>query len=380
MANASRTWKGDALRYGIVILCLWAIGWGVLCSGIAHYPWLLAMGGLSLVFGLEHAFDCDHIAFIDNTTRKLVQMGKRTRGAGFFFSLGHSTVVFCMGILTITAVELAKNAIPKLAAWGNVAGTIISAVFLFILCLANIVILRRTYHTFKEVKAGRYNPADDDVKRKGESGVDKAVNKVLNVANKNWQIYVIGFLFGLGFDTATQVAMLATSAQATAAGAPPTAVIALPILFAAGMCLMDTLDGFFMASAYKWTLTSPLKKIYYNMIITILSVTVAFIVAWIEVIQVIGMEANSQSGFLFWIQNINFADIGYCLVGMFALAWLLSWFFWKILHLSEKDIFLKEQLEKNEAIRAMVVEANRVITGAGEATFDPEELKKKKLI
>ncbi|MBQ5500570.1 MAG: hypothetical protein IIT80_03415, partial [Aeriscardovia sp.] len=146
------------------------------------------------------------------------------------------------------------------------------------------------------------------------------------------------------------------------------------------MCLMDTLDGFFMASAYKWTLTSPLKKIYYNMIITILSVTVAFIVAWIEVIQVIGMEVNSQSGFLFWIQNINFADIGYCLVGMFALAWFLSWFFWKVLHLSEKDIFLKEQLEKNDAIRAMVVEANRVITGAGEATFDPEELKKKKLI
>lgn len=335
MRNSSTNWKVDATRYGAFIIFMFACGGILLSTGVFKFPTLLGMGVISLSFGLAHAFDCDHIACIDNMTRKLVQEGGKTRGAGFFFSLGHSTVVMLMGIATIFAVNWAKQAIPQFQAIGGVIGTIISAVFLFILAVANFMILKDSVKTFNMMKNGTYT--EESLERPDRGFVNRSINRLLNIANKNWHIYIIGFLFGLGFDTATQIAVLATSATATAQGIPWVAVLAFPILFTAGMCLMDTLDGFFMSTAYQWVLTSPLKKIYYNITITTLSIVAAGVISIIEVGQVLAMEENWNSGFWGWLQNLDFGMMGYTLVGMFILVWIISLICWRVFKLDEKD-------------------------------------------
>lgn len=335
MRNSSTNWKVDATRYGAFIIFMFACGGILLSTGVFKFPTLLGMGVISLSFGLAHAFDCDHIACIDNMTRKLVQEGGKTRGAGFFFSLGHSTVVMLMGIATIFAVNWAKQAIPQFQAVGGVIGTIISAVFLFILAAANFMILKDSIKTFNMMKNGTYT--EESLERPDRGFVNRSINRLLNIANKNWHIYIIGFLFGLGFDTATQIAVLATSATATAQGIPWIAVLAFPILFTAGMCLMDTLDGFFMSTAYQWVLTSPLKKIYYNITITTLSILAAGVISIIEVGQVLAMEENWNSGFWGWLQNLDFGMMGYTLVGMFILVWIISLVCWRVFKLDEKD-------------------------------------------
>lgn len=340
MRNSSRNWKVDATRYGAFIVFMFVCGGLLLSTGVFKFPTLLGMGVISLSFGLAHAFDCDHIACIDNMTRKLVQEGGKTRGAGFFFSLGHSTVVMLMGIATIFAVNWAKKAIPQFQAVGGVIGTIISAVFLFILAIANFMILKDSIKTFKMMKNGTYT--EESLERPETNAINRAINRLLNIANKNWHIYVIGFLFGLGFDTATQIAVLATSATATAQGIPWIAVLAFPVLFTAGMCLMDTLDGFFMSTAYQWVLTSPLKKVYYNMTITILSILAAGVISIIEVGQVFAMERGLNNGFWGWLQNLDFGKMGFTLVGMFILVWVVSLICWKAFNLDKKDELYKQ--------------------------------------
>ena len=335
MRNSSRNWKVDATRYGAFIVFMFVCGGLLLSTGVFKFPTLLGMGVISLSFGLSHAFDCDHIACIDNMTRKLVQEGGKTRGAGFFFSLGHSTVVMLMGIATIFAVNWAKKAIPQFQAVGGVIGTIISAVFLFILAIANFMILKDSIKTFKMMKNGTYT--EESLERPETNAINRAINRLLNIANKNWHIYVIGFLFGLGFDTATQIAVLATSATATAQGIPWIAVLAFPVLFTAGMCLMDTLDGFFMSTAYQWVLTSPLKKVYYNITITTISIIAAGVISIIEVGQVLAMEESWNSGFWGWLQNLDFGMMGYSLVGLFVIVWIVSLICWRVFNLDKKD-------------------------------------------
>lgn len=334
MRNSSKSWQVDALKYGAFIVFMFACGGVLLSTGVFKFPTILGMGILSLTFGLAHAFDCDHIACIDNMTRKLVQKGGKTRGAGFFFSLGHSTVVMLMGFATIFAVSWAKREIPQLQTIGGVVGTVISAVFLLLLAVANFIILRDVVKTFKEMRNGTY--VEESLERPATNVVNRTINKILNIANKNWHIYIIGFLFGLGFDTATQIAVLATSASATAEGIPWTAVIAFPILFTAGMCLMDTLDGFFMSSAYQWVLTSPMKKVYYNITITTLSIIAAGVISMIEVGQVVAMEAGWNTGFWGWLQNLDFSKMGLVLAGIFVVVWAASLIIWKVFNMEER--------------------------------------------
>ncbi|WP_234117391.1 HoxN/HupN/NixA family nickel/cobalt transporter [Clostridium hydrogenum] len=328
-------WKADAIKYGSFVMFIFVCGLIFLSTGVFKFPTLLGMAVVSLTFGLAHAFDCDHIACIDNMTRKLVQQGGKTRGAGFFFSLGHSTVVIIMGIVTIFAVNWAKKAMPQFQAVGGVIGTIISAIFLLLLAIVNFIMLRDIIKTFKEMRNGTYT--DESLERSDKGRVNRAINHLLGIANKNWHIYIIGFLFGLGFDTATQIAVLATSASATAQGIPWTAVIAFPILFTSGMCLMDTLDGFFMSTAYQWVLTSPLKKVYYNITITSLSILAAGVISIIEVGQVFAQEEGLNRGFWAWLQNLDFGVMGYILVGMFALVWIVSLIAWKVFNLDKKE-------------------------------------------
>ena len=340
MKNGSSNWKIDAIKYGTFIIFLFACGLILLSTGVFKFPALLGMAVISLTFGLAHAFDCDHIACIDNMTRKLVQQGGKTRGAGFFFSLGHSTVVIIMGVVTIFAVNWAKDAIPQFQAIGGVIGTVISAVFLIILAIANFFILKNTLRTFKSMRNGTY--VEESLERPNKGLINRLVNTFLKVANKNWHIYIIGFLFGLGFDTATQIAVLATSASATAQGIPWIAVLSFPILFTSGMCLMDTLDGFFMSTAYQWVLTSPLKKIYYNITITTVSILAAGVIGIIEVGQVFAMEEGLNSGFWGWLQNLDFGIIGFILVGIFIAVWAISLICWKVFKFDEKENSIME--------------------------------------
>jgi high-affinity nickel-transport protein len=339
-SNCSSNWKVDAIKYGLSVISIFIMGVIFLSAGVFKFPSLLGMAVVSLTFGLAHAFDCDHIACIDNMTRKMVQRGGKTRGAGFFFSCGHSTVVIIMGAVTIFAVNWAKKAIPQFQAVGGVIGTLISAVFLLLLAFVNFIMLKDIIKTFKSMRNGTY--IEECLERPDKGFVNRTINHLFNIANKNWHIYIIGFLFGLGFDTATQIAVLATSASATAQGLPWIAVLSFPILFTSGMCLMDTLDGFFMSSAYQWVLTSPLKKVYYNITITGISILAAGVISIIEVGQVFAQEEGLNSGFWAWLQNLDFGMMGYMLVGIFATVWIVSLIGWKMLGLDEKEIALKD--------------------------------------
>lgn len=329
-------WKHfDALKYGSAILVILLFGLVLLATGVFKYPELLGLAVISYTFGLSHAFDVDHIAAIDNMTRTLIQQRKKTKGVGFFFSCGHSTVVIIMGVLTIFAVQWAQKALPQFQAVGGVVATSVSGVFLLILATVNFIILMDILKTFKSMWYGTYIAVSAERPDKGF--INRTINRLFNLVNKNWHIYLVGLLFGLGFDTATQIAVLATSAAASAKGIPWFAVLSFPILFTAGMSMMDTLDGFFMSTAYQWVLSSPFRKIYYNLTITGLSILAAGVIGLIEVFQVFAQESGRNSGFWLWLQNLDFNKMGYMLVGMFMVVWSVSFIGWKLLRLNEKE-------------------------------------------
>ncbi len=333
--RTSSNLKLDAVKYGSAVLSILIIGLLLLSDGVFRFPSLLGMAIVSYTFGLAHAFDVDHIACIDNMTRKLVQQGGKSRGAGFFFSCGHSTVVLIMGAATIFAVQWAKRAIPQFQAVGGAIGTLIGGALLILLATINFFILKEIIKTFKSMVKGTY--IEESLKRPDHGIVNRAINRLFSIANKNWHVFIIGLLFGLGFDTATQIAVLATSASAATQGLPWIAVLSFPILFTAGMTLMDTLDGFFMSTAYQWVLTSPLRKIYYNLTITGLSILAAGVIGVIEVGQVFAQETARDSGFWLWLQNLDFGKMGYMLVGMFAAVWTVSLIGWKLFKLDQKE-------------------------------------------
>ena len=329
-------WKHfDALKYGSAVLAILLAGLILLGTGVFKYPELLGLAVISYTFGLSHAFDVDHIAAIDNMTRTLIQRRSKTKGVGFFFSCGHSTVVIVMGVLTIFAVKWAQKALPQFQAIGGVVATLVSGVFLLILAAVNLIILKDIVKTFKSMRCGTYT--FESAERPDTGFINRTINRLFNLVSKNWHIYLVGLLFGLGFDTATQIAVLATSAAASAKGIPWVAVLAFPILFTAGMSMMDTLDGFFMSTAYQWVLSSPLRKVYYNLTITGLSILAAGVIGIIEVGQVFAQESGHDSGFWLWLQNLDFNKMGYMLVGMFLLVWAVSLVGWKLFRLGDKE-------------------------------------------
>ncbi|WP_026882994.1 HoxN/HupN/NixA family nickel/cobalt transporter [Clostridium akagii] len=335
IATNSKSGYFEASKYLVMVLTIYCVGGILLFTNTGRYPELLGMGVLSYTFGLRHAFDADHIAAIDNMTCKLIQEGKKTKGVGFFFSLGHSTVVIVMGILTIFAVKWAEKALPQFQTLGGAVATLFSGGFLIILATINFFILKDIITTFKRMRHGDYN---ENIEEKSNNGfIGALIKRLFNVVNKNFHVYIVGFLFGLGFDTATQIAVLATSATAANKGVPWVAILSFPILFTAGMSTMDTLDGLFMSTAYKWVFSSPLRKVYYNLTITGLSILAAGVIGIIEVFQVIAQESNLNSGFWLWLQNLDFNIMGYILVIMFVIVWSVSFIGWKVLRLGEKE-------------------------------------------
>jgi len=309
---------------------LGAWAWAVLL--FRDHPVLLGTALLAYGFGLRHAVDADHIAAIDNVTRKLMQEGKRPVGVGFFFALGHSTVVIlAAAAVAATATALAVS-FEEFKAVGGVIGTSVSALFLFAIAAANIVILRGVWRTFQHVRqGGRYVEEDFDLLLNSRGLLARLFRPLFRLIRTSWHMFPLGFLFGLGFDTATEVAVLGISATQAAQGVSIWSIMVFPALFAAGMSLIDTTDGILMLGAYDWAFVKPMRKLYYNLTITAVSVVVAVLVGGIEALGLLGGQLGLDGAFWDGIGalNENMSTLGFAIIGLFIAAWVGSVVFYR---------------------------------------------------
>ncbi len=295
-------------------------------------------GALAYTLGLRHAFDADHISAIDDTTRYLLQKGKKPLAVGFFFSLGHSTVVFTF----VTALAL----VASRATWfqetfqglGGIIGTVVSGLFLYLIAALNLSVLRGILTVWRQAKAGGHSAAEFDLLLTQRGFLNRIFKGRYNTfITKSWQMYPVGLLFGLGFDTATQVGLIAIAGStAMANGLPPAAIISLPILFAAGMCLMDTVDGVFMSKAYSWAFVNPIRKIYYNITTTSLSIFVAFVIGSIELLGLLSDQLGLRGQPWTFLASIDINLAGRVIVGVFFIVWIGAILNWKLRKLDER--------------------------------------------
>jgi nickel/cobalt transporter (NiCoT) family protein len=311
--------------YGVLaVVNIGAWIWAIIA--LHDKPILLGTAFLAYTFGLRHAVDADHIAAIDNVTRKLMQEGKRPVSVGFFFSLGHSTIVIVLSLIVYMTASAFQNQLDSLKDIGGVIGTSISAFFLIAIALANIVILRGVWHSFQEVrKTGRY--ADQSLDMLMGGGILARIFRPLfRTISRPWHMYPVGFLFGLGFDTATEVAILGVSAAAATKGLSVGSMAVFPVLFTAGMTLADTTDGVLMLGAYGWAFIKPVRKLYYNLTITFVSVIVALVVGGIEVLGLLKDQLHLSGGAWDIIDSLNdnFGTLGFAIIGLFVLSWIAS--------------------------------------------------------
>ncbi len=327
-----------------VIVALHVAGWVMLAAAVSgHYHitskevFGFGTGILAYTLGMRHAFDADHIAAIDNTTRKLVGDGKRPLSVGFFFSLGHSTIVFVLSVLLNFGIRAlnsqVRNGGSGLHKVTNVVGTSVSGFFLYVIAALNVVILVGIVKVFRDMRAGRYNEEELDAQLDKRGLMNRILGPLARRVDTPWKIYPIGVLFGLGFDTATEIALLVLAGTAVVSGLPFYAILSLPILFAAGMCLFDTADGCFMNFAYDWAFARPVRKVYYNITITGLSVFVAFFIGTVELLGLLSQEFNLSGGFWTFMGNFNINKAGYVIVGVFVVVWVVAlaiWHFGKI--------------------------------------------------
>ncbi len=301
--------------------------WGLAVITFRHYPVLLGTSFLAYSFGLRHSVDADHIAAIDNVTRKLMGQGKRPVGVGLYFSLGHSSVVFALSAAVAMGAVVLKNHVGDLQNFGNIAGTLISALFLFGIALMNFMVLTGILKTFRHVKAGGlYEDEDLNLLLAKRGFFGRIFRGLFKLVDHSWQMYLVGFLFGLGFDTATEVGLLGISAAEASHGLPVWSIMVFPALFTAGMALIDTTDSILMLGAYGWAFAKPLRKLYYNITITSVSVLVAVIVGGLETLGLVQGEMNFSGPFWGAIAglNNNFGMLGYVIIGIFMVSWLVS--------------------------------------------------------
>jgi high-affinity nickel-transport protein len=299
------------------------VGWGLLFAYARSDPALIGLGTLAYTFGMRHAFDADHIAAIDNTTRKLLQEKKPSTDVGFFFSLGHSSVVFALAGGIAVAASTVKAKVPTLEHWGAPVGAGVSGVFLVAIGVLNLVVLRDIVGIFREARGGSIDEARLEERLLDRGLMSRGIlRRIGGSVRAGWHMFPLGALFGLGFDTATEVGLLALSAGAAGRHAPIAAVLALPIVFAAGMALFDTADGVLMSHAYGWAFATPARKAYYNIAVTALSVTVALGIGGIELVQLAAGAA--------WL---DLSRMGYAIVALFVLTWALAGLVWRVARL-----------------------------------------------
>ena len=312
--------------YGVLIsinVVAWV--WGLLA--FHDHPVLLGTALLAYSFGLRHAVDADHIAAIDNVTRKLMQEKKRPVSVGFFFSLGHSSVVVLASLGVAVASSAMQDRMQGFKAIGGLIGTSVSALFLLIIALMNLVILRSIYKSWCHVRQGGIYVDDDfDLLLANRGFLARIFRPLFRLVTRSWHMFPLGFLFGLGFDTSTEVALLGISATQASQGLSPWSIMVFPLLFSAGMSLVDTLDGHLMLGAYGWAYMKPIRKIYYNMTITLVSVVVAVVIGSIEALGLISDKLELKGPLWDLVGNLNdhFGTLGYMIIGIFLLSWALS--------------------------------------------------------
>ena len=307
-----------ALNLGAWALAFWAF---------SSRPILLGTALLAFTFGLRHAVDADHICAIDNVTRKLMQERQRPLGVGFFFSLGHSTVVVALSLAIAVAAAIVKDQLPSLQQAGVLVGSSISATFLLLVGAINLIVLLEIFAAFARARSGQAiedHTLDAMLDRRGLIG--RFFRPLLKIVDRSWKMYPIGLLFGLGFDTATEVALLGIAAVEAGKGLPVFDILLFPLLFTAGMSLVDTTDGIVMLGAYGWAFVKPVRKLYYNLVITLVSVLVALIVGTIEAVSVVAYQLRLSGGMWDAIKavNDNFGTLGFIIIGLFVASWLVS--------------------------------------------------------
>jgi high-affinity nickel-transport protein len=338
-------WGRLAAMFGF-ILALNVVGWGIyLLVVMPHHFDYRGEGGspgmgvglgvavTAWFLGFRHAFDADHISCIDNTTRKLMADGKRPLASGFFFSFGHATIVMAVGVgITVAARAVFGAVVNPDSAYetaGGTIGTLVSAGFLYLIALLNLIVLAGIGKVFRDMRRGAYDEAELEAQLQARGLMYRFFGRFMKSINHTWQLYFVGLIFGIGFDTTTEVVLLAATAYAAIQGLPYYAVLALPFLFAGGLMLFDTADGLFMNFAYGWAFARPVRKVYYNLVITGLSVGAAFIIGTIEILGVLTAELHLNGGFWDLVANFDINVAGFCIAGMFVAVWAAALAYWR---------------------------------------------------
>ncbi|CAM5359747.1 HoxN/HupN/NixA family nickel/cobalt transporter [Streptomyces canarius] len=335
--------KAEWSRLGGVfaaIAALHIIGWGILITVVAPHHFTVGqksfgvgIGVTAYVLGMRHAFDADHIAAIDNTTRKLMNSEKRPLSVGFWFSLGHSSIVFALSLLLAFGIKgLAgplqddNSTLHTLASW---VGTLVSGAFLYVIALINLLALAGIWKVFRSMRSGHYDETELEEHLNKRGFLNRILGTLTKSVTRPWQMYPLGLLFGLGFDTATEIALLVLAGSSAASGLPWYAILCLPVLFAAGMSLLDTIDGTFMNFAYGWAFSEPVRKVYYNLTITGLSVAVALLIGTVELLGLLADKLDLHGAFWQWIGGVNLNTVGFVIVGLFFATWVVALLVWK---------------------------------------------------
>jgi high-affinity nickel-transport protein len=345
-ASSAADAQSSGLKGRIVSMYIFLVGgniaaWIWAFIAFRDYPVLIGTSFLAYTFGLRHAVDADHIAAIDNVTRKLMQQGRRPVAVGLYFSLGHSTIVFGLSIaIALTSLAL-KDRFDSLESIGGIVGTIVSSFFLIAIAIANIIILHSIYHTFRRVKnGGTYVEEDLNLLLAQRGFFGRIFRNLFRLVDHSWQMYPVGFLFGLGFDTATEVGLLGISAAAAGKGLPIWSILVFPTLFTAGMALVDATDSILMLGAYGWAFVKPIRKLYYNMTITFVSIVVALIIGGIEALGLLGDELGWKGPFWSAMDSLNdhFGTIGFVIIGVFIVSWLVSLLIYRLNKYDEIEV------------------------------------------
>ena len=332
-------WRRLGAMFGFIAL-LHIVGGVLLYLGSrGHYhldaksTFGIGTGFLAYTLGMRHAFDADHISAIDNTTRKLMSEGQRPLSVGFWFSLGHSSVVFLLTVILGLGARALGSQVSDdnstLHHYTGLIGTSVSGGFLLLIALLNVIVLVSIVKVFRNLKKGQYNDEELEKQLNSRGLLNRFFGPLARSVDSSWKMYPIGFLFGLGFDTATEVALLVLAGSSVASGLPFWAILSLPLLFAAGMSLLDTIDGSFMNFAYGWAFSRPVRKVYYNITITGLSVSVALFIGGLEVAQVLAGQLNLTGGFWDYAANFNINKAGFIIVGIFVITWVVALSIWR---------------------------------------------------
>jgi nickel/cobalt transporter (NiCoT) family protein len=369
-------WLQTKLMFASILL-LHIIGFGIFIVFVVpgHYKGLgIGVAVLAYTLGLRHAFDADHISAIDNTTRKLMNEGKKPLSVGYYFSLGHCTIVIAIGAGIVIAEKAVYGAVSNngsgLEQFGGIFGTIVSAGFLYLIAFLNIVILAGILAVFRKMRHGDYDEEELEKQLENRGLMCRMFGPWMKSITKEWQMYPVGVVFGMGFDTATEVALLATTALLATQALPWYSIMCLPILFTAGMSLMDTFDGVFMNVAYGWAFFNPVRKVYYNLAVTGLSVFICFFIGTIEVLGLLPTELHLKGSFWNFMAKFDINKAGFVIVGMFIVTWVGALLIWKYGHIEEKwtaklsHTTRADQFERDLAVQYEADAAHAVVTRA----------------